>query len=132
MKVIKSKSKSLKRSNIPVDPYLIYLSWQQGTRGIRTIVKHAKDNTDPPADIKRNMKSNWNSNYFEGQADNPGDFLRAWKRQYDKKESYVRRNFESVIAQDISESTLLSDILNIISEVQDNELAKNKIQQKNS
>ena len=115
-----------------MEPYLIYLSWQQGTRGIKTIFKHAENETSVPEDIKKNMKSNWNSKYFRGQADDPSDFLRGWKRQYDKKESYVRRNFDNIISQNLSESTFLGEILGIIEEIENNELAKIKIQQKNS
>jgi hypothetical protein len=100
MRVIKDKTRALGRAGIPTDPYLIYLSWQQGTAGIKTIVKNAKSGTRPSGRIQRNMKSNFASHHssFRGESGDPNDFLNSWLRHYKEKESYVRRNFGAKLA----------------------------------
>mgnify|MGYP003646941442 CR=1 FL=1 len=146
MKVVKKKKRQLRSAGLPKDDYLLYLSWQQGTDGLKQIHRAAKENReltgdglvgwknknaawrdDHAARIQRNMKNNFYPQYgMSGSSTNPKNFLKQWNKKY---QSYLRsseKEFSEVLeqakSQPISESLFLKQIFNIIEETKNNEL----------
>lgn len=88
MKHAEQAEKALKRSELDVDGFSVYLLWQQGMTGGRDILK---DTDKPLAGFKRekNMRNNQPPTKEWRTLKNPtvGDWVEQWRKHFEQKRS---------------------------------------------
>ena len=119
--MIKSSASNINRS----EAYLIYLSWQQGSYGTKTIYKAAYRGGSIPNKIQRNMDAN---TYPKTKNIDPEDFLKMWRGKMLRFMSRTEKQYAGVLRDmSISESKDLGALFKIIEEINNNELVQKKI-----
>jgi hypothetical protein len=130
MSVIKKKVAEFRRAGIlksstaanisRSEAYLIYLSWQQGSYGTKTIYRAAYRGGDVPDRIQRNMDAN---TYPKTRNIDPADFLKMWRGKMSRFMARTERQYAAALSKRaIAETKNLSTLFRIIEGVTTNEV----------
>lgn len=135
MRVIKDKVSDFRNSGIikrstaanvdPSEAYLIYLSWQQGSYGTKTIYRAAQSGRPVPERIQKNMDNN---TYPKTKNISPQAFIKMWQGKMSRFMSRAGREYARALQTRtaISETKGLTNLFNIIKETS-NDLVQKKI-----